>query len=499
MEKIFSSEQFRAWDAYTIMHEPIASHALMERAATKCFRWLVSNYDLGARYLIVCGHGNNGGDGLAIARMLLNAGYYVRVFIPFFEKQKLSSDALFNFTKLDSLSLFESDINCIAHFDNSLSVIVDALFGTGLKGKVDERYSTIINQINRSQAQIVSIDLPSGLTADIAAIDDFTIVKSNHTLTFQSLKPVCLLPYAHAYLGMLHVLDIGLSHAFYEHAVAQYFLLEHDDIIGILKPRNKFSHKGNFGHALLIGGMAGKAGALQLAARACMRTGVGLCTVASEKLSVLALQIAVPEVMCKIVDQHFYNENKIADFQATGIGIGLGQSKEALQLLEFVLQLDNKPLVLDADAINLLATNNHLLQYLPHYSILTPHPGELKRLLGAWNNDFEKIIKAQEFCHKYNCYLIIKGHYSLIVSPEDKLVFNITGNAGMATAGSGDVLTGIITSLLAQGYHPYEAALAGVYIHGAAGDIAAITLSQTAMVAGDIIDSLPNFFLRNKL
>ncbi|MBK8845319.1 MAG: NAD(P)H-hydrate epimerase [Bacteroidetes bacterium] len=211
MEKIFTADQFRAWDTYTIEHEPIASHALMERAAGKCFRWLVSNYDFGTRYLIICGHGNNGGDGLAIARMLLNAGYFVRVFIPFFDKNKLSADALINFTKLDSLFLFESDIDCIATFDNTNCVIVDALFGTGLKGKVDEKYAGIIHQINRTVAQIVSIDLPSGLPADIAAINDFTIVKSNHTLTFQSSKPVCLLPYSHQYLGILHIVDIGLS------------------------------------------------------------------------------------------------------------------------------------------------------------------------------------------------------------------------------------------------------------------------------------------------
>ncbi|MBK8845320.1 MAG: NAD(P)H-hydrate dehydratase [Bacteroidetes bacterium] len=271
-------------------------------------------------------------------------------------------------------------------------------------------------------------------------------------------------------------------------------MLEHEDIIGILKPRNKFSHKGNFGHALLIGGMLGKAGALQLAARACMRSGAGLCTVATEKLSALSIQIAVAEVMCMITDQQFYNENKIADFHAIGIGVGLGQTTDTIKLLEFVLQHYSKPIVIDADSINLIATHKQLLPHIPPKSILTPHPGELQRLIGAWANDFEKITLAEEFCRNHNCYLIIKGHYSLIVSPEDKLVFNITGNAGMATAGSGDVLTGIITSLLAQGYHPYEAALAGVYIHGAAGDIAADMLSQTAMVAGDIIDALPVFF-----
>ena len=500
--KIFSAAQIKQWDAFTIENEPIVSIELMERAATACFNWIIGK-NLGSfHFHIFCGKGNNGGDGLAIARMLIEHKCLVTVYILEFGNIG-SNDFQINLAKLHECT---TDIHFIQSADffpsiDKTDIIIDALYGIGLNKPLEGISAAIVNHINNSGATKISIDLPSGLFADKSSKGN-TIIQASHTLSFQNYKLTFLLPENVDYCGEVHLLHIGLHPSFEENEKADFELIDEATIKMIYKPRQKFAHKGSYGYAALFCGSKGMMGAAVLSSLACLRSGVGKLTAHIPQCGYDILQTAVPEAMAFIAgEEYILSAEGINKYQAVGIGPGIAIHPSHKKLLAEIFETVKAPIVIDADALNIIAENKELLSLIPPQSIITPHPKEFEKLFGKTENaclpdrqDFERLALAQKKSKELNIYIILKGHYSFISTPDDRCYFNSTGNAGMATAGSGDVLTGIITGLLAQGYSPLESCLFGVYLHGLAGDFAAAQFSQEAMIAGDIINCLGEAF-----
>lgn len=489
--KILSAAEIREWDQYSIQHEPIASIDLMERAAAACVNWLTKNYPDAESFGIFCGKGNNGGDGLAIARMLMERNYKATVHILEFG-HKGTDDFQANLARLHKLP--EADIHFIQSAENlhpipPQQIIVDALFGSGLNRALEGVTAELVEHINNAGCEIVSIDIPSGLFTDRSSKGALT-VKADHTLSFQCYKPAFLFAENGEATGQIHILDIGLHPGYYQQLQGQFELVDETVIHSIYRPRMKFSHKGNFGHALLVAGSYGKTGAALLSAKACLRSGAGLLTCHVPKCGYEILQIAVPEAMLLTDFNSSFNtkiDDDLSRYDTIGIGPGIGTASETRMMLRELLDAYRNPVVLDADALNILAAQKDLLKLVPAGSILTPHPKEFERLFGETVNDFETALLALQKAKELQSIIVLKGHHTLIATADGKGFFNSTGNAGMATAGSGDVLTGMLTGLLAQGYSSVEAAILGVYLHGLAGDLAAADLSEEALVAGDII------------
>lgn len=498
--KILSASAIRQWDEYTIQHEPISSIDLMERAALRCTEWLVEHYPAATSFGIFCGKGNNGGDGLAIARLLMERDYQVSIYILEFGHLG-TNDFQTNLTRLHHLPaanihFIQSDQHL--HPIAEGQIIIDAILGAGINREVEGITASLIEHMNASGAEIVSIDIPSGLFVDESSKGIKTI-KANHTLSFQCYKMALLVPENSAAIGEVTILNIGLHNDFYKTVEPTSEIVDEEIIKSIYKPRNKFAHKGNFGHALIIAGSYGKMGAAVLSAKACLRSGVGLLTCHIPKCGYDILQSTVPEAMVVTdVNTDFISkiETDIEKYSAIGIGPGIGTEATTKLMLKELLALCKKAVVLDADALNSISEEKELMQLIPEGSILTPHPKEFERLFGKSNNDFERIQLALDKAVELKCVIILKGHHTLIATPGGNVFFNATGNAGMATAGSGDVLTGIIIGLLAQGYGSVETAILGVYLHGLAGDIAAESDSQEAMMAGDIIEKTGTAFLQ---
>lgn len=499
--KILSATQIRKADAYTIQQDGIASIDLMERAANACVDWLKKNITADKRLVIFAGTGNNGGDGIAIARLMHQSDYVVNVYV-IGEKGKGSQDFQINISRLEKLPItinYVQTLNQIDAFKNN-DVIIDAIFGTGLNKPVEGLFADVIHFINQSNNKVISIDIPSGLfcdTEDISALR--IVVNATFTLTFQLPKFSILFPETGKYCGQFYVLDIGLNKEFIQLQDSIFFYITDDEIKENFNfHRDKFSHKGTYGHALIIAGSYGKAGAAILSAKAALRSGCGLVTLHSAAKNVLSIHAAFPEAMVSIDSNEEYI-SELPDlklYDAIGIGPGIGMHDDTVQMLKKLIKTVNVPIVLDADAINILAENKTWLSFLPQGSILTPHPKEFDRLAGKCNDSFERLQKARELALKTNSIIVLKGAHTAIISPSGKVYFNSTGNPGMATAGSGDVLTGVITSFIAQGFSSFEAALLGVYIHGLSGDIAAQNYSQQSLIAGDIIESLCSAFQR---
>ena len=500
--KILSADEIRLWDQYTIENEPIASIGLMERAAAKCIDWLLQQYPDAPSFAIFCGKGNNGGDGLAIARMLLQYHYKITIYILEFG-HKGTDDFQTNLARLHLIP--DADIHFVQsegqfHLLPKNQIIIDALFGSGLNRNVDGVTAKLIEHINNSGCEIISIDVPSGLFVDHSSKGN-TAIKATHTLSFQCYKPAFFIAENGDAIGEIHLLDIGLHPGFLQTVFSRFELLDTAIIHSIYKPRKRFAHKGTFGHALIVAGNYGKIGAAILSAKACLRSGAGLLTCHIPKCGYDILQISIPEAMVVTDFNSSFNtriENDLTKYSAIGIGPGIGTASETKKMLKEIFDTYKGPVILDADALNILAAQKDLLQLIPAGSILTPHPKEFERLFGSSANDFDRVELAQKKANEFNCTIVLKGHHTLIATPEGKSFFNSTGNAGMATAGSGDVLTGILTGLMAQGYSSVETAILGVYLHGLAGDIAANHLSMEAMIAGDIIDSLGAAFLQIK-
>ena len=502
--KILNAEQVRAWDQYTMEHEPVASIDLMERAAAKCFEWLEANSWFVYNFSIFCGKGNNGGDGLAIARMLAVRGCSVSVNILEFG-HKGTDDFQANLAKLHqypsvNIHFIQGEIPEGVPWTNfnllpKESVVIDALFGSGLTRPLEGITAKLVDHINNSGCQIIAIDIPSGMSVDRSSKGN-PIIKANHTLSFQCYKPAFLVAENAGFLGEVVILDIGLLPEFLPAVQTNFEMIDRSMIRSIYKPRNRFAHKGNFGHAMIIAGSFGKIGAAVLAAKACLRSGAGLLTCYVPKCGYEILQTTVSEAMI-LTDANSFMLTKIdadvSGYDAIGIGPGVGTASETRAAIKEFLGVYKKPMVFDADALNGFSVEKSMPS-LPPGSILTPHPKEFERLFGECKDDFERIHLAMQKAGLLNCLIVLKGHHSFIATPAGKGYFNNTGNAGMATAGSGDALTGIVTGLLAQGYSSEDAAILAVYLHGLAGDIAANEFSQEAMIAGDIINNIGNAF-----
>ena len=486
---LLSAQQIQEWDAFTMQHEPIASIDLMERAAERCVDWISVNDFSGKKIKIFCGKGNNGGDGLAIARLLLQKNYHVSVYILEFGARG-TDDFQINLHLLHQLT---SEIHFIqsAEFIPFISkddIVIDALYGSGLNRPLQLLSKEIVDLINLSGAAVISIDVPSGMSIDKNSKGN-PIILATHTLTFQSLK-LCFLVAENAdHFGKVQVLDIGLHPDFLQSGKAVFEIVSQQQMASIIMPRKDFGHKGNYGHALLIAGNKGKMGAALLAAKACLRTGVGLTTVNIPEGDQSTVNTFLPEAMT--TDRA--DEIEFHQYSAIGIGPGLGTEKEQKILLPQVLEEYAKPLVIDADALNIISENKNLLQLIPKHSILTPHPKEFERMFGVCENDFERLQKAIELSVQYSFIIILKGHYTLIAA-NGKGYFNNTGNSGLAKGGAGDVLTGMITSLLAQHYEPLQAALLGVYLHGLAADLALENQSTESLLATDVMDAIGKAF-----
>lgn len=491
--KLFNAELTREADNYTIKHEPISSIDLMERAASSATEKILQLYPDIKLFLIFAGPGNNGGDGLVVARLLADKGFRVNLHIVKFT-DKFSTDFKHNLERIREQG--KANIHTLKKEEDfpvisEEQLIVDAVFGSGLTRKLSGLPEKVVKLINSSGTEIVSIDSPSGLFGEENSEESRTIINANHTLTFQYPSLSFLFPENEEFVGTFHIIDIGIHPDFIKKTDTEYFYLDKEDIV--FKKRKKFSHKGNYGHALIIAGSFGKAGASVLAVKAAHRTGAGLITAHIPKANYEILHISSPESMLIIdTNEHFISEMpKLELYNAVAVGPGIGFEDKTKKLILDLTEKYNKPIVFDADAITILSQNKNWLKKVPEGSIFTPHPKEFERLIGKTENNYKRMLKQIEFAKTYNVVLILKGAHTTVATPDGKVFFNTTGNPGMATGGSGDVLTGIIVSLLAQNYTPEEAAVTGVFIHGLSGDSASEKYGQNALIASDIIDFLP--------
>jgi len=499
--KIFTGAQIHELDKYTIEHEPIKSIDLMERAAKALTQAITDVWSPQTPIVVFAGFGNNGGDALAVARMLLDRGYDVKAYL-FNISGHLSEDCATNKKRLEE-KYTKAFIEVTQEFEppqlDAEKLVVDGLFGSGLSRPLAGGFASLVKYINASQAKVVSIDVPSGLmTEDNSANVRANIIRADLTLTLQQLKLSFLFPENQIYIGQVKILDIRLSQEGIDKIQADYTLLSENDIRPRVLPRDPFAHKGKMGNALIIAGSYGMGGASVLATKACLRSGAGKVTAHTPRCNYLTLQISVPEAVIQFDREEttFSEAVDTEDFNALGIGPGLGTSEQTAIAIISQLRRTQCPMVVDADAINVLASHRAWLQQLPKDIILTPHPKEFDRLEGHSTDSYERLRKARDLAMRLQGYVVLKGHHTSICLPNGHVILNTTGNAGMATAGSGDVLTGIITGLLARGYKQEDACVVGMYLHGLAGDIATRELGQESVIASDLIHYLPQAFKR---
>jgi hydroxyethylthiazole kinase-like uncharacterized protein yjeF len=495
--KVFTAAQIYKADTFTIEKQQITSDALMERAATQIFNWMhVRMQGAPVKIHLFCGIGNNGGDGIALARHLFEHGYDIAVYVVKYS-DKRSKDFLTNLDRLKDRKIWpiymDADSNMPEIHPND--IIVDAIFGIGLNRTPDAWVAQIIQHLNTSKAFILSVDIPSGLFTDSVPKDKEAVIRANFVLSFQVPKLVFFLPETGIYVEQWEVLDIGLDAEFLMNEKTDFELISKNEVLQFYRPRTKYSHKGSYGHTLFVGGSYGKIGAVTLASRAALKTGSGLVTAYVPECGYAILQTAIPEVMVLTNGKEAIEAIEF-DMKPTvvGLGIGMGTHDKTVKALERFLKANKLPLVLDADALNILSKNQDLMDFIPENSILTPHPKELERLVGNWKDDFEKLEKVRQFTDKRKVVLVVKGAHTITFF-EGRGYINTTGNPGMATAGSGDALTGIITGLMAQGYSSLQAAIFGVYIHGKSGDISVENTGYQALIASDIIEGIGSAFL----
>ena len=503
--KIFTGTQIHELDTYTIEHEPIRSIDLMERAAKAVVRVIMERWDTRFPVVVFAGPGNNGGDALAVARMLGEQGYNVSVYL-FNIHNKLSDECNINKKRLSDGHRVKNFTEVTLDFDpprlDADTLVIDGLFGSGLNKPLSGGFASLAKYINQSPCQVVSIDLPSGLmTEDNTYNVHANIVRATLTLTFGHPKLAMLLADNQPYIGDVRVLDIRLSQEYIARTDAQFVIAEEQDIRQRLRPREEFAHKGQMGHALIVAGSYGMSGAAILATKACLRAGVGKVTVRTPKRNYAVMQMTVPEAVLQMdhEDTHFSEPVDTQPFDAIGIGPGIGTQEHTAIALISQIRRSQCPIVLDADALNILANHRAWMQQLPKGIIMTPHPTEFDRLSGnASNGCYDRLAKARDMAERLGAYIILKGHFSALCLPDGHVVINPTGNAGMATAGCGDVLAGIITGLLARGYDQRDACTIGMYLHGLAGDLAVRDIGQESLIAGDLVNYLPKAFMQIK-
>ncbi len=496
MQPVLSVENIRNWDSFTIENEPISSIDLMERASNVFCKWFLENKISGLdKILIIASKGNNGGDGLAVARLLIDRALDVDILVADIQLNS-TNDFEVNLKRLLEKRIEVNYLqkgNSFPGFEN-YDIIIDAIFGSGLERPITGYWADLVNAVNDSGKTIYSIDIPSGIYAD--KVVDGAAIKCDHCLSFESPKLGMVLPDNSEYIKNWNYKSIDLKKEYLQTIEKDTFYIEKQDVKPLIKPRNRFGHKGNFGHGLIIGGSKGMIGSVVLASKSCLRTGAGLVTALLPDVGYLIIQSAVPEsIAITGYGEEFLSESPdISRFSAVGIGTGIGNNKITSRFLKEIIPKLKVPVVFDADAINILSENIDILESIPKRSILTPHPGEFSRLFGNTLNGFERIKLLRQKAIEYQFYIVLKGRYTAIATPEGIVYFNSSGNVGMATAGSGDVLTGIITSLLAQSYSQFDACIAGVYIHGLAGEIASGIHGLNSLIASDIIENIGSAF-----
>lgn len=490
--KIITTTQLKECDALTI-ENGISSISLMEKAAKSCVDWIEINFKRIRKFLIFCGNGNNGGDGFAIARMLYEKGFDIEVYID--EKQKgFSADAKINLKKLKQISGIEikyfSDFSILK---DEKTVIIDAIFGYGLNKKLSGNTEKIINQLNQTKVLKIAIDIPTGLYADKLIDENATVLKADFTLTFQFYKRSFLHPESGKFCGKIEVLNIDLDQDFINETETDYSVIDENLIREIYKPRDEFSHKGTFGKSILVGGSYRKIGAILMSTLSALKTGSGLTLTIAPECGNLILQSQAPEAMFIDSGEKYIEKIEIVDKAVYGIGPGLGKEIQTQNALFDFLKSYKDPIVLDADALNILAENDKI-NLIPKNAVITPHPLEFERLFGKTENSFDRLELARNKAEELQIFIILKDHHTAVITPERKVFYNITGNSGMAKGGSGDVLTGILTSLISQKYDIEKACIFGVWLHGKAGDFCAEEFSKEAMLPTDLINKIGTVF-----
>lgn len=497
--KIFTTQQIKEAEESTIKKQGITFLDLMERAGTAVFNWLHERLQGNPVQIhVFCGVGNNGGDGMVVARHLLTHGYTVKVYVVNYS-EKRSELFLDNLERVKELKHWPS----ILHDGDELptigadDVVIDCIFGNGLHRTPASWIASLIQHINNSKAFTLAVDIPSGLYTDKVPEDEKAVIYANHTLSFEFPKLTFFLTQTAKYTNNWELLPIGVDSEYVFQTKTSTVLVTKNDVLSLYQPRQKFSHKGTYGHVLVVGGSYGKIGAPILSTKAALHVGAGLVSAFVPKCGYQIVQTAIPEAMVKTCMHEEYISEIQVDFNPTAIAIGVGLGTKDVTKNGFTkfLETNTLPLVVDADGINILSEEPQLLAVLPKDTVLTPHPKEFKRLVGEWTDDIDKIEKAKAFSKQYNVILVLKDAHTIVVYQEE-LYINTTGNPGMATAGSGDALTGMIAGLIAQQYTPLQAAIFGVYLHGSAGDIAVQTEGYQALTAGILIEHIGKAYLQ---
>lgn len=493
--KIFPSEIIHEIDAATCEAQGISSIELMERAASAVSCEIISRFRPNQRIVVMAGPGNNGGDALAVARMLFEQGYKkVEVFL-FNVVGKISKDCMEEKNKLqevEGIDFTEVKKDFQPPYLSDSDVVVDGLFGSGLRGPLQKGFLTLVRYINDSGAYVVSIDVPSGLSGEWNEnVSRRDMIHANLTLAFQYPRLSFFFEENEEIIGDWRLLDIDLDESKAKEIPVDFMLVESRNFRPLLKDRNKFSSKRDFGSALIFAGSAGMSGAATMSARGCLRSGAGLATVHGAKISMSVVQASVPEAMFEPDRNDLYISDMTVhhNHQAVAVGPGIGTHDKTIDALESLLKNYKKPLILDADALNCIARRPQLLSLIPHHSVITPHAREFDHLFGTHATSESRLRKAIEMSKFYNIIIVLKGHYTATIRPTGRVYFNSTGNPGMATAGSGDVLTGVIAAFMAQGFRPEQAATIGVFVHGLAGDIAVEEYGEYGLLATDIADN----------
>ena len=494
---IYTASEMKRLEALAMDYGGLRPMDLMERAANELFNEIRCIKDVNTPVKVFAGPHNNGGDALAVSRLLSKEGYDVEVFL-FNTSGHMSEECA---TQRDLLITTCTEVafhEIQAKFDlpplSQNDLVIDGLFGIGLNAPLPGGYALLVKYINASQATIVSIDIPSGMMCeDNTATFHSQIIRADYTLSLQGVKPAFLMRDCQPYLGKCKILDIGIESLGVPRLATLYTLSTPQQVKPLLKYRDPFGNKGTFGHGLLIAGSYGMAGAAVIAAQAAMKSGMGKLTVHTPSVNNTILQTSVPQAIIHNDEDSmaFTSPEVSADYQAVAIGPGLGTQAQTATAMMNQMSHSTTPLVIDADALNILEEPKGWLQQIPKNSILTPHPKEFERLFGATENDFQQLNKAREEARSLQIYLILKNHFTAICCPNGHIHFNTTGNSGMATAGTGDALTGILLSLLAQGYDPESACRLGCYLHGSAGDLAADKLTEEGMTVMDLVNEIP--------
>lgn len=494
-----SVSEIRESERYTMQNEPIASIDLMERAAAHFTSRLCEVFDLSRfeEIVVFCGPGNNGGDGLVVARLLAQQEYKVTVVLCH-ENAKTTEEFETNRQRLPQCgNLKIVPFSQYKPLESEKLLIIDALFGIGLSRPLEGYFADAVKAINALQGCVVAVDCPSGLFLEQHTPKENVCVEADFTFTFQFAKEAFLFPENEGRVGEFEVIDIGLQ---LPSSTTRKGMITLDWAKHHLQWPRKFAHKGDFGFGLVIAGSYDMPGAAVMAAKAAMRGGIGKVMVHSVKRVTDILPIALPEAILHTDENEqsisSIDIERLSGINAIAVGPGIGKCQRTVSMVKNLIDDVRSPMIFDADALNILSENKTWLAYLPPYSILTPHRKEFERLAGRSANDFELRDNLVRFAQRYSVIVVLKGAHTAIAFPDGSVRYNTTGNPGMATAGSGDVLTGLLLALLAQGYEPTIAVQLGVFLHGLAGDEALNKQSEQSLIATDIVESLGEAYKR---